>query len=65
MMGKLPVGPICNPSNDAINATINYTSNDYYFFVSDKNSNIYFSKTIDEHNAKIEELVKKGLWFEY
>lgn len=63
--GKIPVGPICNPSEDAIKATINYKTNDYFYFVSDKNSNIYFSKTDAEHTAKINELKEKGLWFNY
>lgn len=65
MMGKMPVGPICNPSKDSIEASINYNSNDFYFFVSDKNSKIYFSRTNDEHNNIINDLINKGLWFEY
>lgn len=65
MAGKIPVGPICNPSKDAISSTINYNKNDYYFFVSDKNGNIYFNKTYDGHINTINDLVKKGLWFEY
>ena len=63
--GKLPVGPICNPSEEAINAVINYTPNDYFYFVADKNGKLYFTKTDSEHNAKISELKQKGLWFEY
>lgn len=65
LAGKLPVGPICNPSKDAIDSVINYTSNDYYYFVSDKNSKIYFTKTFEEHEAKVNELQENGLWFEY
>lgn len=64
-VGKLPIGPICNPSNNAIDATINYQANDYYYFVSDKDGNIYFTKTESEHNKKIKELKDKGKWFEY
>lgn len=63
--GKLPVGPICNPSEEAINAVINYTENDYFYFVSDKNSKIYFSKTENEHIKTINELKDNGLWFTY
>ena len=63
--GKLPVGPICNPSKSAIEATINYTQNDYLYFVADKNMKVYFTKTDAEHNKKIQELKKQGLWFEY
>ena len=63
--GKLPVGPICNPSKSAIEATINYTQNDYLYFVADKNMKVYFTKTDAEHNKKIQELKNQGLWFEY
>lgn len=63
--GKIPVGPICNPSDDAINATINYTKNDYFYFVADKNSKLYFSKTDGEHTSTIERLKEEGLWFTY
>lgn len=63
--GKLPVGPICNPSEEAINSVINYTSNDYLYFVADKNMKIYFNKTDAEHNKTISELKSSGLWYEY
>ena len=63
--GKLPIGPICNPSKGAIEAVINYTPNDYLYFVADKNMKVYFTKTDAEHNKKIQELKKQGLWFEY
>lgn len=63
--GKLPVGPICNPSKSAIESVINYTPNDYLYFVADKNMKVYFTKTDSEHNKKIQELKKQNLWFEY
>ena len=65
MAGKLPIGPICNPSIESIKAVIYPNDNDYYYFVSDKNKNTYFTKTLKEHNAKITELKKDGLWYEY
>lgn len=65
MVGKLPIGPICNPSLESIDAALNPINNDYYYFVSDKNKKTYFTKTSKEHNAKINELKKDGLWFEY
>ena len=64
-IGKLPVGPICNPSSEAIDAVINYTPSDNLFFVADKNMKVYFSKTESEHNKIVKELKEKGLWFEY
>lgn len=65
MAGKLPIGPICNPSIESIKAVLYPAENDYYYFVSDKNKKTYFTKTINEHNTKINELKKEGLWFEY
>ena len=65
MNGKLPVGPICNPSREAILATFNYTETDNLYFVADKNKNVYFTKTNEEHLNKISELKENGLWYEY
>ena len=65
MAGKLPVGPICSPSKESIEAVLYPEEHDYYFFVADKNGKTYFTKTNAEHNAKIEELQASGLWYEY
>ena len=65
MNGKLPVGPIANPSEEAITATLNPYKENYLYFVADKNGEIYFSKTYEEHQNTINTLKKKGLWYEY
>ncbi len=65
MAGKLPIGPICNPSIESIKAVLFPSENEYYYFVSDKNKKTYFTKTYNEHNKKINELKKEGLWYEY
>lgn len=65
MIGKLPVGPICNPSIESILASIYPTVHDYYYFVSDKTGKTYFTKTDKEHIAKKNELIKAGLWYTY
>lgn len=65
MAGKLPIGPICSPSLESINASINPVSHDYYFFVADKNKKTYFTKTNGEHEKIIKELKDKGLWYVY
>lgn len=65
MEGKIPIGPICNPSKSAIEATLNYKQTDAYYFVADKNGKVYFTKNNSEHNRKIQELKKDGLWFTY
>ena len=65
MEGKLPVGPICSPSKNAILATINYTKTDNLYFVADKNKKVYFTKTNEEHVNLINQLKQNGLWYEY
>ena len=65
MGGKLPIGPICNPSINSISAVLNPLNNDYYYFIADKNGTIYFTKTIYEHNQKKQELISEDLWFQY
>ena len=50
----LPVGPICNPGMDAIEAAINPADTDYYYFVSDDAGNYYFATTLQEHEANIQ-----------
>jgi UPF0755 protein len=65
MAGKIPIGPICNPSTSAIEAALNPTSTDAFYFVADKNGKVYFSKTNDEHNKTIQKLKKEGLWYNY
>lgn len=50
MAGKLPVGPICNPSLMSITAALNPTQTDYLYFYADiKTGKVYFSKTFEEH----------------
>ena len=65
MEGKLPIGPVSMPGIDSIDASINYTENDYLYFVADKNRKVYFTKTYKEHQNKIKELKEKGVWFEW
>lgn len=65
LAGKLPIGPICNPSMKSIKAVLEPESNDYYFFVSDKNGKTYFSRTNEEHESTKQDLIEAGLWFNY
>lgn len=65
MEGKLPVGPVSMPSLDSIDATLNHNKTDYFYFVADKNRKVYFTKTNQEHLAKIQELKNKGVWLEW
>jgi hypothetical protein len=51
----LPPGPICNPGLDAINAALNPKTTDYYYFCH-KDGQAYYSKTLEEHQQKLQEL---------
>lgn len=62
MMGKMPVGPICNPSPSSIEASITPAKTNYLYFVADKYGKIYFTNTLAEHNAKVKEIKDKGDW---
>ena len=65
MSGKLPIGPIGNPSEESIDAALNPTDSNYLYFVADSNGKIYFSKNYVEHQKIIKDLQKQGLWYEY
>ena len=65
LAGKLPIGPICNPSIKSIKATLYPESHDYYYFVADINKKTYFSKTYKEHLATRDDLIEAGLWYIY
>ena len=62
MEGKMPIGPICNPSMSSIEASINPTDNNYLYFVADKNKEIFYSRTLKEHEALVQEIKDKGDW---
>lgn len=65
----LPVGPICNPSMDAVVAALypdeQYMAQKYLYFCSkDPDSGeLYFSKTQEEHDAAV--AMYRPLWEEY
>lgn len=46
----LPLGPICNPGIETIEAVINPTPNDYWYFLATPDGQTIFSKTFAEHN---------------
>src|SRR5574344_213125 len=60
----LPVGPVCNPGEESIKATLEPTSTDMYYFVADCKGNTYHMKTETEQNSKIAELKKANNWCE-
>jgi len=53
MYPGLPAGPICNPSLDAIKATIYPKKNDYWYFMTGNDGVMRYGKTLEEHNANV------------
>ncbi len=54
----LPVGPICSPGLDALNAAAHPAKTDYTYFIADKNGKTHFAHTLDQHNANISKYLK-------
>lgn len=55
----LTPGPICSPGNDAIYAALYPADCTYYYFQSDKDGNMYFSDTFEEHEKIRKEIQKE------
>lgn len=51
--GSLPVGAICNPGVDAIDAVLNYNETHYYYFIHDRNNTLRVARTLAEHENNI------------
>lgn len=51
----LPVGPISNFAASSLEAVLNPVESDYLYFMHDKEGNIHFAKTLEEHNENIAE----------
>ncbi len=49
----LPPGPICNPSYNAILAALNPTNSDFIYYITGTDGQMYYAKTLDEHNQNI------------
>lgn len=54
----LPPTPICNPGLQSINAVRNYVVTDYYYFIHDDNAIVHYAKTLQEHNANINQYLR-------
>lgn len=60
-----PIGPISAPGKKAIEAVVKPIKTNYYYFVSDKNHKLYFTKTLREHEQTINKLEQEGLWLQW
>lgn len=58
----LPVGPVCNPGIESIDAVMNPEKHNYYYFVADCEGVTHLSYTYDEHVKTINKLVAEGNW---
>lgn len=58
----LPVAPTNCPGTDVLNAVLNPSETEYFYFVTDKNGKFYFNETLQGHNRTINSLKNKGLW---
>lgn len=45
----LPLAPICNPGLAALRAVANPQSSEYLYYLHDKDGNIHYAKTLEEH----------------
>ncbi len=53
----LPLGPITNPTYQAIKAVINYSQTEYFYFIG-KDGVTYFAKTYEEHQRNIDKYLR-------
>jgi UPF0755 protein len=58
----LPPGPICSPTSSSLKAVLNPTKEGYYYYVliPDQNRRHHFSRSIEEHNQHVQQLLRKG-----
>lgn len=56
----LPVGPICNPSLEAIEAALSPADTGYYFFLSDSKGQLYYAETLEEHDRNVANVLLRG-----
>jgi UPF0755 protein len=51
----LPPGPICNPGLEALRASLQPATHDYFYFVTKGGGRHAFSHSLDDHNARVRE----------
>lgn len=50
----LPITPICNPSQDSIDAALRPATTKNFYFVSDGKGGLLFARTLDAHNRNVQ-----------
>ena len=56
----LPPGPIAGAGKVSIEATLNPSKTDYFYFLADKTGVNHFSKTYEEHLQKVDKYIKNA-----
>jgi UPF0755 protein len=61
VVGGLPAGPILNPSENAIIATLNYEPSRYFYFLADVygDGTVYYAETFAQHQANIDKYLRR------
>ncbi|WP_313891765.1 endolytic transglycosylase MltG [Psychrobacillus sp.] len=54
----LPPGPIANAGKSSLDAVVDPSQTDYFYFLADKTGQNHFSKTYEEHLQKIDQYLK-------
>ncbi|MEN1934889.1 endolytic transglycosylase MltG [Paenibacillus sp. 102] len=47
----LPIGPIANSGKHSVQAALEPAQTDYYYFLAAPSGEVYYAKTLEEHNA--------------
>lgn len=55
---ELPLGPIAMPSQEALQATANPWSNQYFYFLTDPEGTVYYAETLEKHNENKRKYLK-------
>ena len=53
----LPASPICNPGLVSIDAAKNPADSPYWFYLHDREGNIHYAATLEEHNQNISKYI--------
>lgn len=49
----LPPGPIANPGLEALDAALNPTETDYFYYLTGDDGNMYYAETFEEHKNNV------------
>ena len=55
----MPVGPIANSGKHSVEAALEPAQTDYYYFLAAPSGEVYYAKTLEEHNALKQNTLRK------